>query len=395
MTKKKGKMVSDYERAAWCALSKVFGYEPATGAAISSELGSASAVFELSEKERDSLFGPFSKFKGQITPSLLEKSYSELEKLSRDGCRFICRADEGYPEILKECEDAPLGLYYKGVSEPGDVFGVKRKVAIVGTRDISPYGSDSCRSIVRALSETRHKPLIVSGFALGTDIIAHSTALECSLPTVAVLPTGIDEVYPRRHWGWAKKLASTPHCALVTDYPPGTGAVAVNFLRRNRIIAGLAEATIVIESKARGGGLITAEFAFNYDREVYAVPGRVEDIRSAGCNNLIKKRIADPVTSIPTLVADLGLGRRGRFGTATPTADLGSLYSSLPEDELERLMAVARCIKECRGITAEDIALKLGNCSVGEAGRIVSMLEADGIVATDLLQRCSLRVRIV
>ena len=125
--------------------------------------------------------------------------------------------------------------------------------------------------------------MIVSGLALGVDITAHAAALEGGLPTVGVSPVGIDDVYPRRHVPFVERMCATPGCALVTDYPPGTFPAAFSFIRRNRIIAGLAGSTVLIESRIKGGGMITARLAAGYGRDVFAVPGRIDDIRSQGC----------------------------------------------------------------------------------------------------------------
>ena len=185
-------------------------------------------------------------------------------------------------------------------------------VAVVGTRDISPYGREWCERIVHALARTSPKPLIVSGLAIGTDICAHKAALEASLPTIAVMATGTDTIYPYRHRQIAEKMSGTQGCALVTDYPPGTAPLPVNFLRRNRIIAGLSHATILVESKIKGGGMMTCRLAFSYDRDVYALPGRADDLRSQGCNHLIRARMAEPLTSEEDIIDSLGLLTTGR-----------------------------------------------------------------------------------
>ena len=302
--------------------------------------------------------------------------------------------DPEYPALLKECEDAPAGLYVRSSSPDSLVFGSRPAIAVVGTRDLSLYGRDWCRRIVEAMGRSRQTPTVVSGFALGTDIVAHAAALECGLPTIAVLPTGITEVYPRRHWKWAERMAATEGCALVTDYPPGTEAMAVNFLRRNRIIAGLSRATILIESKRKGGGLITADFAFNYNRDVHALPGRLNDPRSQGCNMLIKKHVAEAILDLDTLMKELGLGVPSRRSAVRVQDQIHSLYEGrMSPGEIGFLSAVAGCIRSNRGITPEGIAERM-QCSYERVASATGLLEADGVIETDLMQGCGIKTKI-
>ena len=387
-------MKLDRERAALCALNRVFGYEPNVTHRLIGALGSASALFDLDRRSKEELLGPYSKHLPELEERAVEQAAQELETLAKQGCRFLCVTDEGYPALLKECEDAPAGLYIRSISDDDTLFGQRPAVAVVGTRDLSLYGREWCRRIVEAMARTKKPPTVVSGFALGTDIVAHSTALECGLPTIAVLPTGIDDVYPRRHVRWAERLAQTEGCALVTDYPPGTGAIAVNFLRRNRIIAGLSGATLLIESKRRGGGLITADFAFNYNRDVFALPGRVDDVRSEGCNALIRSRIAEAITDTETLMEDLGLGLATRRSKAYVRDEIHALYDGVMDPgEVDFIIAVAECIKKNRGIPPDQIAARMG-CDYGRVATATGLLEADGIIETDLLQGCGIKTKI-
>jgi DNA processing protein len=185
-------------------------------------------------------------------------------------------------------------------------------------------------------------------------------------------------------------MARTPGCALVTDYPPFTSPQAVNFLRRNRIIAGLSKATVLVESKRKGGGLLTANMAFEYDREVFALPGRADDIRSAGCNRIIQEKIAEPLTDLGEFVAGLGLGGLTRRNKAVLEEELSRVFGQTesPED-LGKLKQIAALIKKNRGITIDEICSFTGLEYI-EARRYVGMLETEGIIYTDLLQRCSI-----
>ena len=378
------------EKVAVCALNRIFGYEPAVTHALMDHFGSALAVFNIDEEELTRLFGPFSKLRPRIRAGELETSRRELERLEAEGYRFLPVSDSDFPALLKECPDSPAGLYLRSDSSPADIFADRPFISIVGTRDISPYGREWCRRIVQTLSDAGTRPTIVSGLAFGVDVTAHQAALECSLPTIGVMATGIDRVYPARHSSIAALIARTRACALITDYPPDTGAQAIRFIRRNRIIAGLAGSTILVESKARGGGLITASQAFCYNRNVFALPGRLDDIRSAGCNRLIKEKVAEPVGELESLVGELGLGKlSGRKRPMLEEEITRQFASAVDEETLNDLIRVAMCIKSNRGIQVEELCDELGMDYRSGSG-YTSMLECKGIIYIDLLQRCSI-----
>ena len=167
------------------------------------------------------------------------------------------------------------------------------RVAVIGTRDIDSYGRQAVCEIITALSKREDKPIIVSGLALGVDQYAHRFALQIGLPTVAVLPTGVDKIYPLQHENLAADIASTEGCCLVTQFPNKTAPNTVHFLWRNHLITHLADAVIVVESKKKGGAMVIARLAQEQDIPVFAVPGRMGDPRSEGCNQLIKEEIAE------------------------------------------------------------------------------------------------------
>lgn len=175
------------------------------------------------------------------------------------------------------------------------------RIAIVGTRDIDPYGRQAVCEIITALSKREDKPIIVSGLAFGVDQYAHRFALQIGLPTVAVLPTGLDKIYPLQHENLAADIASTEECCLVTQFPNKTAPIAINFFWRNDLIAHLADAVIVVESKKKGGAMVIARLAQEKDIPVFAVPGRMGDPRSEGCNQLIKEGIAEIMYNPETL----------------------------------------------------------------------------------------------
>lgn len=375
---------------ALCALNKVFGQEPELARRLISMTGSPEGVFAASGRSLQGMLGPFSKYSNSLTSKLLDDTATELERLAGRGCRFVGMDEPGYPELLRECPDAPVGLYVRCASEASGVPSDRPLVAVVGTRDISPYGRQWCRAIVSAMADCPRPPTIVSGLALGTDIIAHTTALERGIPTIAVLPTGIDDIYPSSHRQHAALIAAAQDSALVTDYPPGTVPVAWNFLRRNRIIAGMSQACILIESKRKGGGMMTARLAFGYDRDVFALPGRVDDLRSQGCIQLIREKVAEAIEDPQSLILALGLdgGRRHRRSALEET--LTSLYGT-PENERSALLtAIALHVRENAGCTPEDIVRALG-LRIGEVLGALSTLECDRVLSCDLLQRYSLR----
>lgn len=376
-----------------CTLNKAFGFRPKVAIALISNLGSASEVFRLSGKDLDRLLGKDSAARAMICGKSLSESRKELDSLYSQGCSFTYYGAKDYPGLLKECEDPPVGLYVKSVSSPDNIFRKNPAIAVVGTRDISDYGREWCRKITGSVCRAEPAPAIVSGLALGTDVTAHSTALEHGAPTIAVMATGIDSVYPARHAGIARRIASTPGCALITDYPPGTAPLQINFLRRNRIIAGLGRATLLIESKAKGGGMLTARLAFSYSRDVFALPGRIDDIRSQGCNILIKEKIAEPILSEAWLVQNIGLKLKDTGNSPDPADEVRSVYSGkFGKDKIGILAGIVLDIRTRRGITVEELAADAG-LSYKETLEYTALLESDGIIYTDLQQRCYIRLK--
>lgn len=387
-------MKNDEEKYCLCALNRIFGFEPKIVHAMISHFGSASALFSLSPEELDGLLGPWSKYRGRICRKALDEAAEEIESLRGRGISFIGCTEAGYPELLLECADAPAGLYIRSMTPADELFAGSERISVVGTRDISPYGMEWCSRIVEGLGRTEGKPVIVSGLALGTDICAHRKALECGMPTIAVMATGPESVYPGRHKDFADRLAGTPGCALVTDYPPGTAPLAIHFLRRNRIIAGLSRAVILIESRIKGGGMMTARLAFSYDRDVYALPGRVDEARSQGCNLLIKEKTAEAVDSAEGLIGSLGYrtdrGRRKASASSLVQEAFGGRAGSGLIAELAGMLDM---ISRHRGITLDDLAA-LGGRDYSRTSQLAGMLEMEDLITIDLLQRCMACTRI-
>ena len=381
------------ERVCICALNRIFGFKPRIALALIGHKGSASSVFSMDREELESVIGPYSGFRDSINGKAIETAEKELEFLNKKNYGFIGINDKRYPSLLKECDDPPLGLYTRSSSDLETVFDARPAIAIVGTRDISPYGKEWCRRLVATLARTERKPLIVSGLALGTDITAQYQALESGLPTLSVMATGIESTYPRQNEAAAERIASTPGCALITDYPTGTVPLAINFLRRNRIIAGMSLATILIESKAKGGGMMTARLAFSYNRDVYALPGRIDDQRSQGCNQLIREKIAEPITDLDDLVDRLGLKSDRSERQENVVKDMEIFYKGkVPDDELADMVLVLKTIRNSKGINLEEICSLIGK-PYGKVAECTGIMESDGIISVDLLQRCTINLK--
>ncbi len=380
--------------APWCALNRIFGFSPKSGMALIRHFGGASEVFRADRKDLAEAVGAGSRYPELITDEAVALEIRSLEELAGKGDRFICIDSPEYPALLKECEDPPIGIYLKSGSAPDEIFGNPHPIAIVGTRDISSYGIEWCTRMVEALAGTGARPLIVSGLAIGTDITAHLAALDRGLPTVAVMATGTDAVYPFRHGFAADRIAGAKGSGLVTDYPPGTCPRAINFLRRNRIIAGLCRAVILIESRTRGGGLLTCRLAYSYNRDVYALPGRIDDTRSGGCNKLIHSKIAEAVYNLQELVSSLGLQPSCNTEKKDIRGYVLRRYSDISPGTAERSARLAEIISGNRDCGLDELC-RLAGMDFRDVSACVNMLEMDGIVVTDLLRHCSINPKII
>jgi DNA processing protein len=382
-------MSEEFEKICALALGTAFGYEPVLSRKLTDELGSASAVFALTEEERAGLLSSLPQYRGALDDRRLQEAEKELKNLGMIGCDFVPLCSEAYPSLLRECPDAPAGLYYRGTSPPETVLNPKVPLAVVGTRDCSAYGHSCCEKAVQALACCKPAPCIVSGLAYGIDVVAHITALDNGLPTIAVLPCGIDTVYPARHSRVARHIAEAPHSALVTDYPPLTAPLAHHFLRRNRLIAGMSRATLLVESRRRGGGMSTARLACGYGRELYTIPGRVDDVRSQGPNSLIACQMAQALERPDDWAHALGLcGSRARQEKVSDAAR--RFYGG--DDDAEQLSALLAAVEAERGVGLDDLCRRL-DLPFGRVSALAMRLEGDGFLATDLLQRCSISAK--
>ena len=226
----------------------------------------------------------------------LERAEQELDWINAHGIRVWTLTEDDYPYRLRQCPDRPLVLYGKGHLHPSD----GHIVSIVGTRKPTERGKEQTEILVRELHERLDNVTIVSGGAYGIDIAAHRAAIRYGMPTIIVPAHGLDRIYPYRHRPEA--VASLEHGGLLTEFPSGTEPLAPYFVQRNRIVAGLADAVVVVESREKGGSLITARMASDYARELFAFPGRPDDVSSKGCNELIKNASAQLITGAEDLI---------------------------------------------------------------------------------------------
>lgn len=231
----------------------------------------------------------------------LEETQAQLQRTADLGIRMVSIYDADYPPLLLQCADAPLILFYLGDLAP---LHVEQTLSVVGTRKPSQHGVEDLQAIIGHLPNVTDSVTIVSGLALGLDAVAHKAALQAGLPTAAVLAHGLHMIYPSNHRNLARNIV-THGGALLSEYPAGVKPQRHQFVLRNRIVAGLTQATLVGQSAERGGSLITAHQAFDYDRSVYALPGRPSDRENEGCNNLIYNNIAKLITSAAHLCEDL------------------------------------------------------------------------------------------
>ena len=231
---------------------------------------------------------------------IFSKAEKELAYTEKNEIRILFYTGKNYPRRLKSCVDAPVVLYSKGNINLDE----QRVVSIVGTRNATDYGKSVCDELIREFAERNNPVLVVSGLAYGIDIQAHKSALKYNIPTVGVVAHGLDKLYPSLHVDIARKMQENG--GIVSDFSSETKIDPANFIRRNRIIAGLADATIVVESAEKGGALITADIASSYNRDVFAFPGRAGDVYSKGCNKLIRLSGANLIDGIDDLEFFMG-----------------------------------------------------------------------------------------
>ncbi len=315
------------------ALTRIHPLSLINAHALLERMGSAQALFEQRHRLRDAIPDLSDRIAAPLRncDEALRRAEAELEFAGKKNIRCICCADRDYPRLLRQCADAPLVLYYLGNAD----LNSRRVVSVVGTRRLTQYGKDLCQHFVAELQKDYPDTVVVSGLAYGADIHAHRAALQGGMQTVAVLAHGLDTIYPSAHRATAAQMAGQG--GLLTEYMSHTNADKGNFVRRNRIVAGMAQATVVVESAETGGALITAELANSYDRDVCAFPGRVFDERSAGCNRLIARQQAHLVQTMDDFYAAVGWESPAR-GDRQPKQQ--ELFPELADEERRVLQSL-------------------------------------------------------
>jgi len=304
------------------ALLKVEGVGDIVAKKLINHCGSAEAVFNAKPNHLKSIDGIGSVLLHNLKDkTVFEKAQQELKYIESENIKVLYYQDANYPDRLKHCIDGPVLLFASGNMN----FENRKMISIVGTRQITSYGMDICKKLIEDLAV--FNPIIVSGFAYGVDIVAHQVAMENKLQTIGVLAHGLNQIYPKTHKKYVAKMEENG--GFLTEFWSHSNPDKENFVRRNRIVAGMSEATIVIESAEKGGSLITAIIANDYNRDVFAVPGRISDKYSQGCNNLIKTQRANLLTSAADLVYILNW----ELETKETKSVQKQLFVSLDEEE--------------------------------------------------------------
>lgn len=344
------------------ALTLVPGLGAITGRKLLDHFGSAQAIFEASTKQLIEIHGigqEIAKAIKQVDP--LKISDDEVSYIDAEGIQAICYTDSSYPTSLKHCRDAPVLLYYKG----RELLKPKRSISIIGTRTPSEYGRWVCEQFVEGLAEAGLT--VVSGLAYGIDIIAHRKCLELGLPTVGVMANGFNKMYPASHLKTAVKMQANG--GILTEFTKDAKADREHFPMRNRIIAGISDAVLVVESASRGGSMITAFQAQSYYKDVFAIPGRINDEKSAGCNLLIGQNIAASVTEPKQIIESMNWDTIPKQGVQQ------RLFCDLDENETMLL----NCFNRKESKSLDEISLE----SQLESSKIAALLlnlEFKGIV---------------
>ena len=301
----------------------------------------------------------------------MKRAETELRFMEEHRIRALTLTSDDYPQRLKECPDAPIVLYYTGNAN----LNQERIISIVGTRKMTTYGQDLIRRFIGDLRTLCPDVLIVSGLAYGVDICAHRQALANGYPTVAVLAHGLDQIYPYRHRDTAAEMLN--HGGLLTEFMTQTNADKPNFVRRNRIVAGIADSTILVESATKGGGLITCEIAQSYDRGVFAFPGNIGQMYSEGCNNLIRDNVAGLISNALDFVKAMGwptVQEMPLFSQSSGSAASTQIPDLSPDEQ-----QVVTLLQQTNDLQLNILSVK-SNIPIGRLTALLFELEMKGVV---------------
>lgn len=355
------------------ALTRISFFSLAELLELFRRVGSAQEIVAHSQHIRDLLPDASDRLTQAFTDigQALRYAESELRTAESMGVRPLVMGDDDYPSRLLECADAPLVLYYQGSAS----LNQKRVVSIVGTRRCTPYGQDLVRRFMSELRSLCPQVLVVSGLAYGIDICAHREALAQGYDTVGVVAHGLDDLYPPSHRLTADQMLKQG--GLLTEFPTCTRPDRLNFVRRNRIVAGLSDATLLVESAIRGGGLITTRIANDYGRDVFAFPGAVGAPYSEGCNDLIRRQGAGLITSAKHFVEAMGWQNDAQLSEAQAQGIERQLFPELTADE-QRVVAV---LQRKNDLQINILSVKSG-IAVGPLTALLFSLEMKGVVRT-------------
>lgn len=368
-------MADELELARLITLNRIPGIGAQTIRSLIDAFGSSEEVLKLDKKLLMQVKGIGSKTIEMISSQLdLDVGKRELDFIRAKNIDAISWYDDDFPQRLKNCADSPVLLFSKGPTN----WNTQRLVAVVGTRNATLYGQDCTEQLIGEMAR-RGNYIVVSGLAIGIDSIGHRACLKHQVPTWGILAHGLDQIYPVKHRDLAKEILYKQG-ALITEFSSGTAVVPNNFLSRNRIIAGLASCTVVVESAAKGGSLVTADIANSYNRDVFAFPGRVGDKYSKGCNLLIKNNKASLIRELADLEYLMGWQQ-----------------SSVKNEPIQRQIFVELSPEEellCAQLSREPIFIdklcSLAQMSSGKALSLLFQLEMKGVVRNHAGSRFSL-----
>ncbi|MCF8372850.1 MAG: DNA-processing protein DprA [Bacteroidales bacterium] len=307
-------------------ISLIAGLGPVNTRKVVAQVGGIEALFSEKKNKLLKISGVGEMLANNIiNQKVLDRADEEIEFINKNSIRPYFLLDNDFPYRLKQCADTPIMLYVKGDID----LNRKKILAVVGTRKASPYGIGNCTKLIEGIAHHRNDLVVVSGLAYGIDVCAHKVALANDIPTAAVLGHGLEMLYPSMHKQVAAQIEQQG--ALISDFTSGSKLDPTNFLKRNRIIAGLADAVIVVESAIKGGSLVTADIAQSYNRDVFSFPGRINDNYSKGCHYLIKTNRASLIENSEDLEFMMGWDIKPGKSTAIQQ----KLFSELNHEEQE------------------------------------------------------------
>ncbi len=353
------------------ALTRLTNFNYQQALELYRSVGSAQLLYEHRNEIGDIIQEASSRLKEALKnwDDAMKRAEFEMKYIQEHHIKALTLNNENYPQRLRECPDAPIIIYYLGNSD----LNQAKIVSIVGTRNITTYGQDLIRRFISDLRRYCPQVLIVSGLAYGVDIHAHRQALENGYETIGVLAHGLDQIYPYRHRETAAAMVS--HGGLLTEFMTQTNADKPNFVRRNRIVAGMADATILVESAAKGGGLITTEIAQSYDRAVFAFPGNVGAEFSEGCNNLIRDNGAALITCAEDFVRAMGWQNEAQLQQALNEGIERNLFPELTPEEQQ----VVNLLQKTNDLQLNILSVKSA-LPIGQLTALLFQLEMKGII---------------